>query len=701
MTRRRYRTWIGAGALLLAGTILLGAGCGRNRKWNVLLITTDTTRADHLRCYGYDRIETPNLGQLAREGVLFERAYSHVPLTLPAHTSIMTGTVPLHHSVEDNGSYHVPDQLTTLAEALQAKGYRTAAFVSAAVLLKWFNLNQGFDVYDQEGIEAQKEGAMLVAERKGDKTTDAALAWLAGQAGKPFFLWVHYYDPHASYSPPAIFNKLYKNPYDGEIAFMDTQIGRLLDRLRQDGIYDRTLIIAIADHGESLGQHQENSHAVFIYEPTQHIPCIMRIPGLARTGVRIRTVVKQNDVMPTVLDYLGIAPPPDQFTGESLRPIIEAPSEPDEPRYAFIQSKYVFFHFGWSPLTGLVGPRFKYIRAPGPELYNLDGDTMELNNLLDGDSSALAPAARSALDKMRLELDKQESYFKARQIKSTKAVIANPALDQQLAALGYMAGAFQVKEEKAKGKDPKALAFLLEVLQAQRQAMVNNDFEEVLLRSATVLDADPDNPEALLQRAEALFALRRHDEAIAAYRTFFERQQETPAAWVKLSLVYTSLAQQGATIDPEKKKANLDLAISALQRALELEPKTAFAHYYLGRLLIEQGSLEEAITHFSAPGLADTQDGHVGLALVYERQGRLPSAENEFKKAADLIKDKDDKSVLYYTEWAAYLIRHGRADEAVESFEKAFAVDPSLKNEPLVKRDYEYAKKMKVEKEGK
>ncbi|MBN2715667.1 MAG: sulfatase, partial [Deltaproteobacteria bacterium] len=279
---------------------------------NILVITTDTTRADHLGCYGHKGIQTPNIDGLAREGVLFEEAFSVQPVTLPAHCSIFTGIYPFRHGVRDNNIYQLSRENETLAELLSSRGYLTTAFVASYILNHRFGLDQGFRYYNDRFVKPKQKGRLPV-DRQASEVSFLATEWLREMGGElktqPFFLWLHYYDPHADYSPPHPWNTAYGDPYDGEIAYMDDWLGYLFDELKKAGKWDNTMVVLVGDHGEGLGEHSENTHGMFIYRSTTHVPLIIRCPGRAHGGRRVTSRVSQVDILPTVMKALGHEPP--------------------------------------------------------------------------------------------------------------------------------------------------------------------------------------------------------------------------------------------------------------------------------------------------------------------------------------------------------------------------------------------------------
>ncbi len=348
------------------------------RGHNLLLITLDTLRADHLPAYGYDGVETPVIDRLAREGVRFDRATTTVPVTLPAHASILTGTNPFTHGVRNNGAFLLAESATTLAEVLSDSGYATGGFIGAVVLEAQFGIAQGFETFD--GLaQYQAASGDESGERPGEVVVDRAEEWIRDQQG-PFFAWVHMYDPHDPYTPPEPYASRYPDqPYDGEIAYVDAMVGRLLQVLEETGIADRTLVVLTADHGEGLGDHGEQGHSFFIYDSTVRVPLIFWAPSTVPAGVVPSAPASVVDIFPTVLSLLGVPSP--EVEGVSLEPRFDDPGLPGGSVYA--ESLIPYLDFGWSELRALISGDYKYIEAPEPELYHLGRDPGETDNLVD------------------------------------------------------------------------------------------------------------------------------------------------------------------------------------------------------------------------------------------------------------------------------------------------------------------------------
>jgi arylsulfatase A-like enzyme len=392
------------------------------RPIGIVLITLDTTRADRLSPYGFMNVSLPHLERLAREGIVFDQATSVAPLTLPAHASLLTGLLPPNHRVRDNADRALALERTTLAEILLARGFRTAAIVGSDVLHPDRGLAQGFELYRTaapvDGVAAHP------GQRRGDEVMTDAIKWLDGVTPSRFFLWVHLYDPHRPYDPPEPYASIYgHNPYVGEIAFADSQIGRLLQAL--DALLDRTIVIVTGDHGESLGEHGERDHGNFVYENVLRVPLIVRAPGLA--PFRVGEVVRLTDVMPTALALLGIPVPP--VDGVSLLEAMRGQRRLDLEAYS--ESLYPA-RFGWSPLHALRDGRFKVVDAPRPELFDLDLDPLEEHDI-SGERPLLARAmiARAAAI----------AGGRASARTSTSHGPVTPELQARLAALGYAGSA--------------------------------------------------------------------------------------------------------------------------------------------------------------------------------------------------------------------------------------------------------------------
>ena len=403
------------------------------RPQNLVIVTLDTTRADRLPMYGYASVATPALDRLAREGVVFDEAMTVAPLTLTAHSSLFTGLYPPRHRVRDNTDAALDPAHTTMAEVWRANGFRTAAFVGSTVLASDRGLAQGFDVYD----DGSAPGRPAPRRRPGNEVVDRALAWLDAGATSPFFLWVHLYDVHGPQKLPDEYRRVYGgDPYVGGIAFADAQIARLVRALERTHVLDKTAVVVAGDHGESLGDHGELEHGLFVYESVLHVPLVIRSPGVAPG--RISTLTSLVDVLPTALDLFHFGSMP--IDGRSLLPALRGRPMPERPAYA--ESMYAL-HFGWSPMRVLRDGRFKLIDAPRPELFDLETDPFEEHDLA-GSRPATVIAMQTGL----------RAFDDAGLSDAIGAATSPPSeVRERLAALGYASGVRRIAPGAA--RDPK------------------------------------------------------------------------------------------------------------------------------------------------------------------------------------------------------------------------------------------------------
>ncbi|MEM8960330.1 MAG: tetratricopeptide repeat protein [Acidobacteriota bacterium] len=526
-----------------------GAQAIERAEHSFLLVTVDTTRPDRLEPYGAENVETPTFAALARRGITFEHAYSTAPITLVAHTSILTGLYPPQHGVRNNGTHHVKPELETLAETLGERGWKTAAFVSAAVLDHRYGLDQGFDVYDDDLSTSRERFPRMVPDRPAEATIAAARDWLdtLGTDDK-FFLWVHLYDPHAAYSPPPPFRDTYRDRlYDGEVAYMDAQLGKLFAHPRLE--LDETLTMVLGDHGESLGEHGEQTHAVLAYDSTLHVPWIVNIPG-GPAGLRLPHVVDQIDLLPTVLDLLDQRPPPSDRPGRSLVPLFEGHTQlPQRDLYA--ETHLPYFTYGWAKLEVLRRGMFKYIDAPTEELYNLSRDPRELSNVAERQPGLTHDLGRD-LGEMLEALGEGQSDE------------ATLALDQeaveQLRSLGYLAaGNAAASRPDSDRPDPKEVVGLHVGLERARHLIQDRLYEPAERQLRAVLDRDPQNLAALVDLGQALAAQDRIDDAITAV----ERALALDPSYARLHVMMASL---------ERRRGEPEQALALLDTALGLDP---------------------------------------------------------------------------------------------------------------------------------
>lgn len=438
--------------------------------WNVLVLTLDTTRADRLGAYGFVGADTPHIDRLAREGVLFEQAESVAPLTLPAHCSLFTGRFPFQHGVRDNGS-PLNSTERTLAQVLKAEGVRTAAFAAAYVLDARWGLARGFEQYDGIFKPRRDDGRQREdVRRPADEVVDHALAWLDTVSGSRFFAWLHFYDADAPYeSPDGHANRA--PGYQGAISFVDSQVGRVLAFLDARHLRERTLVVLVGDHGESLGEHGERTHGLFVYEGVTRVPLIIRAPSPRMRGRRVTDVVRSVDVMPTVLGLLGI-PILASITGTTLVPRMTGATHEAELE-TYSETMYPRDHFGWSELRALRAGRFKLIAAPRPELYDLDTDPGEEHNLYQSRPALAATLAG------RLRAREQHAQERA---PSDRAI--DPDARARLAAVGYVGGSSDIGRPGTELPDPKDNIGLYQLITGDRKRLTPRGADDVRMRSS-------------------------------------------------------------------------------------------------------------------------------------------------------------------------------------------------------------------------
>lgn len=472
---------------------------------NILLITMDTTRADCLGSYGSTNGLTPSLDQLAMEGCVFARAYTVCPLTLPALASLLTGRYPFEHGVRVNGENRLPTSEITLAEVLSDCGYETAAFVGAFVLDSMFGLDQGFQLYDDD-IEAPvvARQSRLLRERTADQVASPAMAWLRSRRSRPWFCWVHFFDPHYPYNSwRSAFGERFRSaPYNAEVAYMDIHIGRLLKELQRSGQDRHTLVIAVADHGESLGEHGEMQHGLTLYEAAVRVPLIMRWPGRIPRGTHVSEPVSLIDIVPTIMDLLNR--PPLNIPGRSLKPLFSG--KPLGGARCYLETHMPFNDYGWAPLAGVVEETWKYIHAPQPELYNLVHDSAEQQNLIDQYTNVAARLA-GELEGLLARAISSESV----------AVHLSSSERQSLLSLGYAGGHGPAPDVSA-WSDLPDIKDMLPLVQLSNNAITLLNAgrpSEALSLATDLVSRDPNNPKFKLVLATTLGAVGRTEEALS------------------------------------------------------------------------------------------------------------------------------------------------------------------------------------------
>jgi arylsulfatase A-like enzyme/tetratricopeptide (TPR) repeat protein len=620
---------------------------------NVILMTLDTTRADHLACYGYSDVQTPHLDSLARRGVLFEQAATNSPLTLPAHCSILTGMYPTYHGVRINGNTALNEQQTTIAEVLSAQGYQCGAFMGAFVLDGRWGLKQGFQHYDDQfDLKKYKHIDLGAVQRPGNEVMDAALDWLEDQKSSPFFAWIHFYDPHTPYEPPEPYLSEYgprglAGLYDGEIAFMDQQIGRCLSWLEKNGLDESTILVLVGDHGEGLGSHGEGTHGYFIYDYAVHVPLIIVTPFKSLQGVRVSSQVRVIDIFPTLLEMTAITPPA-ETQGRSLLPLMFRPQK-EEEGIAYAESMSPNLQFGWSSIHSLRTTQYKYIDAPKAELYDLTRDPDEQTNLL-GQYPDIAREMKDTLDRLMEETSRGSP--------APQAANLDRETIEKLSALGYIGS--PVATKKASGEtgplaDPKDKFPVFQAVTAAGSMILEEKYSEAAVKLEAALQEEPMIPQALLVLSTCYMELGRTEEAKAKLDLLLKEDPENIPALVSMANILLeerkdedviTLCKQTLSLDERNTQAHLLLgeiylgqlkyseALPHLEKAVEIQPKMIRSHLTLGACLLgfkqydrAEKELEQVIQEFPKYPLA-----HFNLGVLYEETGRLEEARTAYTK---------------------------------------------------------------------
>jgi arylsulfatase A-like enzyme/Tfp pilus assembly protein PilF len=656
---------------------------------NLVLVTIDTLRADRLGAYGNTTVATPNLDRLAREGAIALHASAQVPLTRPSHVSLLTGLYPAEHGIRDNVSPPLRPGVPLLAEILQQRGFRTGAFVSSIVLSKQSGLGRGFDTYaDRFEIGDDDARFLNTIQKRGDTTVAEAAAWLRQPGSERRFAWVHLYDPHDPYEPPEPYATRYAGrSYDGEVAWSDDLVGRLDAVLAETGRRDDTLLVVTADHGEGLDEHGEAVHGFFVYETTLHVPLIVRGPRVI-PGTRITGVTRSIDVLPTVLDLLGLADATPKVSGRSLAPALTGKAVTDEPTFA--ESLTPLIHYGWSDLRALRDGRWKYILAPRPELYNLDQDPGELKNLVDEEPTR-ARAYRSGIEQ-QLRLEKT-----ARRGAEPGTATVPPDMLEKLGALGYVSGS--ASAERASGADPKDKIEEYKTLNTlMREGLVGlreRRYADSLARFQSLFGHGVDSFESHYYAARALTGLERWREAAVHYQGAIAKLPSYTAAYLGLADTYLAdgkvdqaldavrRGQKAAPDDPrlieregdiERRRGGRDAAARAYERVAQMAPRDALVRIKLGEVYRDVGRQADAARVMREAIELDpaTASYWNALGMVLGGADDFPGAEQAFREAAT----RDARNAQYAYNLGLALERQQHRDAAVAQFRRALELDP-------------------------
>ena len=657
--RRRSRMlWGGAATAaalgILAYFLFIGPGA-RNAgfksapSYNVLLITLDTTRADHLGCYGHQAARTPNLDDLAREGIRFARAYCPAPLTLPSHASIMTGLYPAAHGVRNNGQ-GLPAGIGTLAGILKGRGYATGAFVSAFSVDSRFGLDRGFEVYEDTFL-AESPFKTQNAERRAEETFARFSRWLETGGKEPFFAWVHYYDPHLPYDPPVPYKDEFAGaPYDGEIAYMDRYVGAVLDRLREMGKLERTLVVVAGDHGEGLGDKVETGHGIFLYEETLRVPLIFHNPSVFPRSRVVESRVRLIDIAPTVLEILALKSEAAGMKGRSLIPWIRGKDRKDLD--ALVETLYPRENFGWSELVGLISGGWKYIQAPRPELYDLKNDPGEAKDRI------ASSAVKAGEMKKRLEQELLGSSSGGRPAGEGSGVSSEAR--ERLKSLGYVNFAPSGREQAL--PDPKSKIPLLRLIQEAQAREFGEDYAEAEKIYARVLEEVPDAPAGYVSLALAQARQKKFDQALETLNNGMARIPNSEILMVRLGHTYLVTGRSGE-------------ALAAMNKVLELNPRNVDALTVCAGILDARGRKDEAQAYYGRALAVEPESRFLRMSYAgsLASGGRLREAIEVYKK---LVDDFPQEQGFHQYIGIAYSYL-GEFASAVSWLERAVAIQPT------------------------
>jgi arylsulfatase A-like enzyme/Tfp pilus assembly protein PilF len=583
------------------------------------LITIDTVRADHVGAYGATTGATPTIDRLAREGVRFADATSQAPLTGPAHVALLTGQYPARLGVRDNASTPIPSGTATLATLLKSRGYRTGGFVGAFILGPEYGFAQGFDSFDATFAKFNTS-MKLQAQRRAGEVTDAALKWLrsaqpSALSPQPFFLWAHYYDAHSPYDPPAAFRtKFPKSPYDGEIAYVDSNIGRLVAALEASGQLDRTLVVVAADHGEGLGDHGEQEHGLFLYESVLHVPWIMRLPAHASAGAVVNAQVRSIDLLPTMAAVVGASVP--KVDGVNVMPFVGG-AAPRDPAPSYAETFYPKWHFGWSELKSVRVGDWKYIDAPKPELYDMRTDASERKNAID----ARGPLAGG----LSAELTKIAGTLGA--AATTDAPQPDPETLARLRSLGYVGIASP--SPTGRGADPKDMVPKLEMFKSgisrAMDALGRGNADMAVVELKKLVAINDRSYELHLFLGDAYAEQRRLDDALGEYAAARVLNPHSSAPFVSEARVYLS-------------QRNLAKAAESIDAAATIEPGGSEVALVRGMIFEEQGRPADAMTQYEAAIRANPSDaqGRAHAASLAMDLKRYDVAKTQFQSLIKL-----------------------------------------------------------------
>ena len=621
----------------------------KNSELNILLVTLDTTRADRIGCYGYEEAKTPNMDSLALDGVVFSNAYCQVPLTLPSHCSVLTGTYPLYHQVHNNGFYYLSPSCLTLAEILKERGFKTAAFVSSFTVDSRFGIDQGFDFYDDKFME-EEILKNFTSERKAEKVFASFSNWLDENYRQKFFCWIHFFDPHVPYDPPPPFKEEFSGrPYDGEIAYMDHYIGKMLEKIKEKNIADNTLIILAGDHGEAFGEKNEVDHGFFIYDVTLRVPLIFYSQNYLPKGLVVNARVRLIDIMPSILEMLTF-PAGKEIQGVSLFPYIEGRKNDDLP--AYIETYSPRENHGWSELIGLIRNEWKYIQAPKPELYNLKSDPQEEKNVI-----YLEKKVASAM--MQELKDTIQKFSSEKEVRKKKLTAEER---ERLRSLGYLGRVLSENVSIKPLPDPKDKIGEYLLFFQGNMYEIKGDLQKATKYYEELLRLNPNAPQNYVHLAFAYQKMKKTKEAIQVFK---QGQERIPDSLIILSGLSFSYFRAGKFKE----------ALETNQVILKLDPKFFDALFISGNIMWKNRKWAEALDYFEKAVEIEPENKVLQLryAFCLAAVGKSKEALRIYKR----LKQEYPGDYRVYRDLAIAYNSMGNFDMARESLKRAVEINPA------------------------
>ena len=630
--------------------ILQQSACKKQNKTDmsfkdILLITIDTIRPDRLSCYGYNKKTTPNIDTLAEEGIIFKNAYSQVPLTLPSHTSILTGLLPNHHGVRNNGDYVFDKTVPTLASLLKKNDYVTAAFVSSYVLNNKFGLDYGFDYYNDE-VEINSQGHRhLTSERKAAAVTDKVLDWINNNANKKIFIWLHYYDPHEPYSPPSYYSEQFKDPYDGEIAYVDYNIGKLLKHLKQIGLMEKTLILIVGDHGEAFGEHDEVEHGIFLYDVILHIPFIIHFPKYVPRS-KVDQLVRTVDIFPTLLELSGIS----NYRNDGISLVSFIMKNNSENSVVSYAETIYPSNYKWASLFSIRNLNWKFIDAPVPELYNISNDISENNNVINSH-----PSIAQKLKNQLISILQEQ--------KSSKMKYIDKESQEKLMALGYAGSSFNNNNNNNKNlPDPKFKIVYWGMLNKARKLALKEP-EKAFSILIELHQRDKDTPQYTYYAALIFKKAKEYDKALYYIKQAIERDYNNDLFWYEAAY-YNFFMNQ------------LQEAMEAIQTCIKINPDLPQAYNLRGSLFMQFNNIQAAYDDFNKAITLDKNDDE-----AYANIGNIFFIMKNFDKAYKYYQEAlqhNPKNADALNGKGAIFLQRKEYKMALDYFKRALIEDPTF-----------------------